>query len=157
MGELLHFHVVEGLLEHEQTVRLADLGAHLLPRIIRVSGANDDLEGWIHFPDARNGFHAVPAGGHSHVHKSQGVRPLFCERLLDFFQALFSLVGGVQLKSDLLGNRLVLIEQGCFYFAGRRAPLLGRTEDVAKVGVDARIIVNHQNAMVRLRFGAFHG
>src|ERR1039458_3674665 len=154
--ELLHFDIVERLLEDEQAVGFADFGPHFLPRIISVGGADDDLEFRIHFPDARDGFNAIPTGRHPHVHEGHAVRPVVPERLLHHLQRLLALIGGVQLKTHLIRRRLVVIEEHPFHFF--HSGLIGvvRAENLPEVVVDARIVVNDQDAIVWFKVCAFH-
>ena len=50
--ELEDFDAVERLLENDQPVGLAELGDDVLPRVVRVGGADHDLDRRIDFPDA---------------------------------------------------------------------------------------------------------
>src|ERR1035438_7747089 len=154
MGKLLHFDVVERLLEDQQAVGFANLGAHLLPRVISVGGAHYDLEFRIYLPDARNGFNPIPTGRHAHVHEGEGVRPVLRQRLLNHLEPLLALVSGVQLKNHLI--RLVLIEQHRFHLVCRGLVRIVRTEDIPEVSMDARVVVNDQDATVWSKVGAFH-
>ena len=92
VGQLLHLDIVERLFENEQPVGLTDFGAHFLPRVVRVGRANNDLQFRIYFPDAGDGFDAVPSWRHPDVHKSHRVWLVFHERLLHHLQSFLPLV-----------------------------------------------------------------
>ena len=149
VGQLLHLHVVERLFQHQQAVRLADLGAHLLPGIIRVSGADDDLKFRIDLPDAGDGFHAVPAGRHAHIDEGHRVRPLVGQGFFHHRQSLLSLKGGIQFETDLFG-RLLFVKQRRFEVPPGGSPGGAGAQDVAEILMNARIVVDDQDAAVGL-------
>jgi hypothetical protein len=121
-GELQGLDVVEGFLEDHEFVGLAEFLAHLIPRVIRVRGADDDLDLGIDLPDARGGFDAVPARRHPDVHERHRVGPALGHGALDHFEAVLALVGRVQLEADGLARVERLAKQGRFHGAG----LVGR-------------------------------
>ena len=48
---------------------------HLIPGVIRIGGADDDLEVGVGGPKPGNGFNAIPAWRHADIHKCQRIRP----------------------------------------------------------------------------------
>ena len=98
VGQLQHLDVVEGLLEDDEIVVHAEADRHLFPRVIGVSGADDDLQGGIDLPEPFDRLDAVPARRHAHVDKSHGVGLPVFQRLRDLVQRLLALIGGLQLE-----------------------------------------------------------
>jgi len=56
-------------------VGVPKLTGKIFPGIVRIRGADHDLEFRVNLPDSTDGFHAVPPGRHPHVHKRHGIRP----------------------------------------------------------------------------------
>src|SRR5258707_10379212 len=56
----------------------------------------------------------------------------------------------------MFGPRFVPLEEHGFNFIRRRVPRVIRAKDIPEVGVDARVIVNDQDAMVWCEGCAFH-
>ena len=61
--ELQHLDRVEGLLEDDQPVGAADLGEHLLPGVVRIGGADHDLQVGRHLPEFQGGLDRRPSPG----------------------------------------------------------------------------------------------
>ena len=74
---------------------------HFLPGVVRVGGADDDLQLGIHLPDAADRLDAIPAGRHAHIDEGHGVGPPFLERPLHHLQPFLALEGGVDLELDV--------------------------------------------------------
>lgn len=103
VGHLTHLHALEGLVEDEQPLADAQPLHHLLPGVIRVRRAEDDLEVRVLPPEALGGLHAVHSRRHADVDEGQGVRPPLLQCGLHALQPLLSLEGGVHLEAIPLG------------------------------------------------------
>ena len=82
VGDLAHIHHIEGLLEHEKSVGVAEALDDVMPGEIGVAGADDDLQVGAFVPDVADGFDAVPARLHPHVHEGHRVRAVFRQGLV---------------------------------------------------------------------------
>jgi len=103
VGQLADIHDIKGFFEHEQAVSVAEAPDNVVPGEIGVAGADDDLQVGTFVPDAGNGFDAVPAGLHAHVHEGHGVGPAFGQGLEHTFQSLLAGEGGVHLEDGETG------------------------------------------------------
>src|SRR5437667_12009640 len=103
MRLLQELDVIESLFENDESVGLADFPYHLFPGVIGVGGANYHLQGRVRFPDAVNGFHAVPAWRHAHIDESQRVGPALLNGPLHLLQTFLALVGRIDLEAGLVG------------------------------------------------------
>src|SRR5690606_751888 len=63
-GELTDLDRVEGLLENQEASTRAELGDHLLPAVVRVRGAQDELQPGIDAPELARRLDPVRAGRH---------------------------------------------------------------------------------------------
>ena len=150
VGQLQHLDVVEGLFEDDEVVIDAEAHGHLFPRVIRVGGADDDLEAGVHLPQILDGFHAVPSRRHAHIDKGQRVRLPVFHRLDDFLQRLLALVSGFELELRDIHRHARGVEKHGFHRVQFRARLRRTEQDFAKVLVDGRVVVHEQNAIVQL-------
>ena len=144
MGQLQHFDVVERLLQNQQAVRATEPFGHLIPGIIGIGGADNDLEVRVGGPKPGNGFDAVPARGHADIYKSQRVRVAVLQRAFYQGKPLLALSGGIEHESDLFGRSGGLAEKSRTRLVqcGGRDPV----EDLPKVAVDGLGIINDQDA-----------
>ncbi len=74
----------------------------LLPGVIRVRRTHHHLQVRVNFPEFFNGLCAVPALGHTHVDKGQGIGPLLGHGDLKQLQPLLPAVGRVQFEHGAL-------------------------------------------------------
>ncbi len=101
-GQLADLRRVERLLEQQQSIDRPELAQDVFPRIVRVGGADDDLERGIRLPQLFHRLHAIPAGRHAHVDEGQRIGAIGGARGLDQLQGLLALVGGIDVVN---GNR----------------------------------------------------
>ena len=119
-GELQNLDVVERFFEDHQPVGVAKLLHHLLPRIIRIGGADHDLEVRVFLPDPRNGFDAIPAGRHSDIDEGHGIGAFLFQGALDQGQPFLALERRVEFKNRMAGSgQGSVAEQGCFTLCQR--------------------------------------
>jgi hypothetical protein len=104
VGKLAHVHNVKGFFEHEQTVGVAEALDDVVPGEIGVAGADDDLQVGAFAPDAGDGFDAIPARFHPHIHEGHGVGPLFGQSFAHALQTLLAVKGGVHLEDREFGG-----------------------------------------------------
>ena len=147
--------VVERFFEDHEFVGLAEFFPHLIPRVIRVRGADHDLHLGIDLPDARGGFDAIPARRHPDVHERHRVGPALGHRAPDHLEAFLALVGRVQLEADGLALVGRLAKQGRFHGAGPVGCALAG-EDLLKIAVNGAIVVDDKDAAVLLSRLSFH-
>jgi hypothetical protein len=77
---------------------VAQLFQHFLPPVVRVSGADHDLQVGVFIPDANNRFDSIPSGRHAHIDEGHGVRALFLQRAPDEDQTFLALESRVHLE-----------------------------------------------------------
>ena len=147
--ELEDFDAVERFLEDYQPVGLAQLGDNLLPRVIGIRRANDDLDRGVDCPNPRDRFHAIPARRHPHIHESHRVRPPFSDRAHDHVQPFLALKSRVELELGLhFNDRRFRPEKLRHHIIQRAAGGHRRAEDFAEIRVDFRVVVNDEDAVV---------
>ena len=98
MGELQHFDGVKRFFKDDEAVALAEPFNHFLPGIIRIGGADDDLDVRIDLENPVGGFNSIPARGHAHIDERERIRACGGARIRDHFQALFAAKGGIDFK-----------------------------------------------------------
>ena len=146
--QLERFHGVKRFFENNQSVGIADLFKHLLPQIIGVGRAEDDLDFGINRPNFPGGFHAVPTRRHADVHKSHRVRTPCCQRLLHQQHSILSLIGRVNFIMNFPDRIRRLPKQL------RRGHIQGgggdgvRGQNLAEIIVDRRVVINDQNPAI---------
>jgi hypothetical protein len=96
--ELTHLRRVERLAEQQQAIAHPELLQDVLPRVVRISRADDALQVWRELPDTLDGLNAVPARRHAHVDECDRKRRLLGEGLLDHTGTLAALVGEADLE-----------------------------------------------------------
>src|SRR5262245_54922139 len=99
MGQLQHFHIIERFLEDDEAIALPEFLYDLFPGIIGISRANHNLQVRAALPNLVDRLHSIPAGGHSTIDESQGVRATFPLGDVDFVEAFLPLKSGVELKT----------------------------------------------------------
>src|SRR5438132_7996259 len=130
-------------------IGIADRLRDLVPIIVGVGGANDDLKIRKFLPDSGNGFNSIPARWHSHVDKGDSVRRAFGTGGTDFLQSLLSLESRVDPKILCARGTSLVAEKRGF----RRIKLLGElgisgAEDFAKIFMDRGVVVDDKNAVI---------
>jgi hypothetical protein len=176
-GELIDLDGVEGFLEDQQAIGEAELGRDLLPGVVGVSGADDDLEIRIDGPEALDGLKAVPAGGHAHVHERDRVGAFCLEGGLQLLEALLALEGRVELEGlsgagtgCRRGYRGVGIAEERGLCSGKPAGSTRRSaaatvcgsprrsaagEDLLEIAVDGLVVVDDEDAPIALGHSLF--
>ena len=144
MGQLQHFDIVERLLQNQQAVRATEPFGHLIPGIIGIGGADNDLEVRVGGPKPGDGFNAIPARGHANIHKRQGIRPAILQRACYQGQSLLALIGGIEDEVDLFTRCRGGAEQGGLSFV--QGGHLDFVEDLPKVLVNCRGIIDRMRA-----------
>ena len=81
----------EHQLDFELELGFAESVAYVRPGIVRVSGADDNLNSGIDPPNVLDGLESVPARRHTHVNKGQLVRAPLLAGLRDLVTSFFSL------------------------------------------------------------------
>ena len=73
-GDLTNFGHVEGLFQDEHAVRRAKPLLDVVPAVIRVCRADNDLDVGIALKDLLDRLQSVPARWHAHIHDGERVR-----------------------------------------------------------------------------------
>ena len=144
MRQLEDLDPVEGLLQNDQALRVTQALNGVLPRVVRMGGANHDLKVGIGFPELGDGLDAVPSGRHADIHQSQRIAPAFRESLLEQRQPVLTLIGGIQNETGAATPWRRAAEQGGGGLVERRRFDLG--ESFPKVLMDRGRVVDDQNA-----------
>ena len=142
VGDLLDFDIVERFFQHEQTVGLPDFRAHFFPGIIRIGGADNNLELGINFPDPRNRFDPVPSGRHAHVDKCHGIRTIFRQGFFHHLERFLALISRIKMKTGVLDDWRAVFEKGRLQVIHRRATPVVGTQNRPKISMDALVVVN---------------
>ncbi len=153
--ELQHFLALERFFQNVHPIRSADLREHLLPRVIRVSGANDDLQIRIGDPQLRRHFDPVPAWRHPHVDEGDLVWVTFLDGVVDTGEALFALKGGIDLEVVLLAECRRFAEQRRFVGIESRSDAVD-AKDFPKIGMDIGSVVDNENPVTFLLSRIIH-
>jgi hypothetical protein len=148
MGQLLDLDIVERFFEHHEAFGVGEAGAHLIPGIVGIGGADDDLEGGIDGPESADGFDAVPAWGHADVHEGEGEGLEVDDGLVDEVEGVLSLVSGFQLIGEEAGGRGGFGEEDVFEVGDLGVGGVIGAEDFFEIGVDGGVIVDDQDASV---------
>jgi hypothetical protein len=151
VGQLLHFDVVEWLLEDDQAIGMAQFFHHVVPGIVRMGRADDHLQVWIDFPQFGSGLDPVPARSHPHVHESQGVGLTRLHRFLEQAQSVLALKRRVDVEDLAAGRRRRLVEQEGFALLQFLMTDLICAENLVKILMDRPIVVDHQYALAALK------
>ena len=136
------FDIVERLLENDQAIGMAEVSDNIRPGIVRVCGADNDLQVRVGFPEVQNGLYSVPSWRHSDVHESQGIGTVLGNRSTHHGQAVLALISRIDFETHAADLRL--LEQQLF------VPLkIGRSavfsdEDLAQIVVDGLVVVDDQ-------------
>ncbi len=141
---------VEGLLQHDEPVGVAQTGQHVLPRILGIGGADDDLQVGGDLPQLERGLDAVPAGRHPDIDKRHSVGAAVGDGLLDALEAFGALMSAVDVE---VGPGPAGRDTGAEHFGlecvergGGFAD--GRAENFPDVSVNGRIVVDHEDAVI---------
>ena len=101
-GKLKDFDVVEGLAQNHEAVACSQGCDNLLPRVVGIGRAKDNLERGLNLPEMLDGFYAIPAWVHAHVHEGDAVGPALSEGFLGEDESVLALHRGVDLEGDVL-------------------------------------------------------
>lgn len=145
--KLDHLNVVEWFLEDDEVLGTAEAAHHLVPRIVRIGRADDDLQIRGHFPQSCDGFDTVPTGRHADVNERHRERAAFGQRLHHQVECIAPLKGGVDIEHR--GRRGHVSKQDGLVVA-QLIVAHGRREDLLEVAVDGLIVVDDEDAAVRL-------
>ena len=150
--ELTHLDRVEGLLEDEHAVGVAEGRGHVLPAVVGVGRADDDADVGVFLQHAPRRLDAVHAGRHAHVDEGERVRTSFAARRARHLERLVALIRGVQreaarARADARAEELLV---QCVEI---RVAAVG-FQDPAEVLVDGTVVVDDQDARVALRVEA---
>ena len=129
---------------------MAEAPDDVVPGEIGVAGADDDLQVGTFVPDVGNGFDAVPAGFHAHVHEGHGVGPVFGQSLEHTFQSLLAGKGGVHLKDWEIGARRRVARR-----LGAARMGQGPREHAGEEAMDRLVVVDDERSI--RRSGAHNG
>ena len=146
---LQHLDVVERFFEDEHLIGVADSLGDLIPGIIGIGRANDDLQIGKFFPDPRDRFDSIPTRRHAHIDERNRVRISFRNRRAHFFQAFFALKGGIDLKTPGTRSVGLIAEKRGFVgieFLGEFD--IGWAEDLAEILMNRRIVIDDENAVI---------
>jgi hypothetical protein len=159
VGELQHFHGIERFFEDHHPVRVAQPRHHRFPRIIRIGGADHDLQRRIGFPNALGRLDAIPPRRHAYIDERQRVRAFLGQGRLHPEQGILPLISRIELEAGRprFGHRACLVtKQRCLsgrkllHPRGRLQP-----EDFFKILVDGCVVVDNQDTTIPrcARFG----
>jgi hypothetical protein len=109
--ELLDLDRLEGLFEHEQAVGVTERRAHFVEGLIRVRGAEHDLDPRVALPERANRLQTVPARRHSHVDESDLIGLPRFDRAPGEAHTRFALARRLQLESGREPPRLLVPEE----------------------------------------------
>ena len=147
IGHLLHFHIVERLFQNQYPVMGLQAVEQFIPGIIGVGGTHHHLQARVCLPQVFDGLGAVPAFGHAHIDEGQGIGSLLVQRPLQFTQTFLPSVGRIQLNRHA-GRCGLAAEQGRFHRIHLLRLHRGRHEDLAKIRMNGRSVVDQQDAPV---------
>ena len=98
VGQLEHLDVVEGLFQDDQLVGGAQLGNDAGPAVIRVGGAQDDLQILVRRPEPPDRLDPVPTRGDAHIDKRERVGPARAQGLQHPLKPFLALLRPIHLK-----------------------------------------------------------
>jgi hypothetical protein len=156
-GELQDLDRIEGLLQDQEPIAVPEPVDRLLPGIVRIGRADDDLELGVLGPQLLDRAHAVPAGRHANVHEGHRVRALLGQRGLEHCQALLSLQSALELEVHARGLSFGgLRARGPAHESGpgvrqEAGVLLRGDQDFLEILVDRRVVVDQQDALQGLQ------
>ena len=146
-GDLTDLGGVERLLQDQQPIAGAEPAQDVLPRIVGVRRADDDLDLGIGGPQVGDGLDAVPAGRHAHVDERDRVALAAPEAVAHLAQRLLPLVREVHVVPFAPHRRRLFPEERLLHLR-QHLVLLAALQDLAKVLVDLRIVVDDQDPPV---------
>ncbi len=158
-GALQNLDRFGGFAQHQQLVGVAEPLHHLGPVVVGMGRTDDHLHVGIRRPQALDGFQAVPARRHAHVDERHRIRTTLGERLVHHRDAFLALMRRVDVEVRPRRRGYVVAEQICFQHIerGLRRVLGLGAQDLAKIRMNGRIVVDDQNAPVAERSGVRHG
>ncbi|MNN07021.1 hypothetical protein D3C81_1198350 [compost metagenome] len=154
IGHLADFQTVERLFQDQQLIAELQPFGHRFPAVVAVRRAQGDLQVRVDTPQLLDGFQAIPAGRHAHVDKGEGVGIATGQCAIDQCQRFLALIGGVELEAQV--RRLLAAEQRLLQLLQIDGVRHLRGEDLAKVIVDRRRVIDDQDTPVGLRKRRFH-
>src|SRR5262249_22129535 len=123
-----------------------EAGDQLLPAVIGMRGADDDLDMGICGPQSLDGLQAVPTRWHAHVDEGNAVRLPILDRALNQRQRLGALLRGVHPE----GGRCFEVRRPstdrCSLGAAQMLVRLPAPKDLTDVLVDRPVVVDDQDA-----------
>ncbi|KDB50728.1 hypothetical protein X805_37150 [Sphaerotilus natans subsp. natans DSM 6575] len=155
--ELADLDGVEGLLQDQQPVAHVQPREHLLPGVVGIGGADDDLQPRVFLPQPLDGLDAIPARRHAHVDEGHRVGSAGGAGGLHHRQRLAPLQRRVDLEAigrrggrhrRRVGEQCHLQRVELVSRLWRHGPSAGRIEDLAEVLVDRGHVVHEQDASV---------
>jgi len=156
MGELQRLDVVERFFEHDQIGGVPQFVSHLLPGIVRIGGADDDLDFRTAFPKMTDGLHTIPSGRHPHIHKRQRVRIAFLGGLLDHRQTLLTLESRINHKISARRSGGALPKQQRLGAVQPDVLVLLPAKNFPEIRMDRSIVVNDEYPVAGFGGGWIH-
>ena len=156
IGQLEDFDHVKGLFEDDHPVGRTQTPGHLVPRVVGIGGADDDLQVRIGFQQAGGGFDPIPARRHAHIHKGQRKRAAGIHRLLGRGQSFLSLIGRGQFEFQPFPRPGIGAEQILRRLCQLGVLLLAAAQNFSEIGVDGAVVINDENAAVGGNGGRGH-
>src|SRR5208282_2806833 len=156
MGQLQRLDVVERFLEHDQIGGGPQFVNHLLPGIVRIGGADDDLDFRTAVPKMTDGLHAIPSGRHPHIHKRQRVRITLLGGLLGHRQPLLPLEGRINHKTGARRSGGALPKQLRLGAVEPDVLVLLLAENFPKIRMDRNVVVNDEYPVAGFGGGWIH-
>ena len=145
-GQLADLDDIERLLQNQEAVRLADLRAHFVPRVVGIRRAEDNLQLRVLRPDVLDSFDSVPSRRHTNVYKRHRVGTFITQGLLDHFQALLPLKSGIDVERFSLRLVQCDAEKGGFGKLGLIGGVAAVTENLVEIRMNGLVIVNDEDA-----------
>ena len=135
---------LERLLDDDELVGMPEPCQQLQPVVIGVGGADHHLHLGVDLPELLDGLEPVPTGRHAHVDERHRIGPALIERAACPLDTLASLHGRIDIEARALAGRLLAEQRRC---GARHLGLRTPAEDLAIVLVDARIVIDHEEAV----------
>jgi hypothetical protein len=156
-GQLQHFHRVKRFLENHQPVGAAQLARNVVPRIVRIGRAQNDLDVRVHLPNPGDGLDAIPAGRHPHIDKRHGKRFAGSHRFANRRQSFISLKSGGQVELRFGPRHQEITEQLRSGPGQVRRSRAACFQNLPEVGVDGGVVINDEHPPVEVGGSLIHG
>ena len=99
MCHLQNLNVVERFFEYEHLIRVAEGFGDLIPRVVRIRRADDDLQIGEFLPYTRDRLNPVPSRRHSHIDEGNSIGHSGRYGFAHLFQSFLTLKRRVDLKA----------------------------------------------------------